>query len=385
MVGLNEQAKTPPSPVRGRGTGLNPANRFEPYSLQVLPERLEEARREHPCGVQLPTRVYLEASRSVINRVDSPDLGYHWTLNPYRGCEAGCAYCYGRPSHETLGFSCGLDFETRIVAKPNAPRLLRSELASPAWCGEAIALSGVTDPYQPLEAKLQITRGCLEVMAECRQPVSIVTKSRLVTRDLDLLVRLARHRAVTVGVSVTTLDPALAAVMEPRASRPADRLRAVRELSAAGVPVMVYTAPIIPGLNDREIPRLLQAASEAGARSAHWMMVRLPRQVKTIFLDWLRTHFPGRAARIEALIRQAHGGRLYDARFGVRHRGSGPVVDQIEALFKLFAGRYGLDQPLRPPSSSAFRKPLDAGQLRLFPVTPPPPPARSLHRCGTPR
>ncbi|MHC4612829.1 MAG: PA0069 family radical SAM protein [Planctomycetota bacterium] len=366
MVGQNGHAKTPHPPVRGRGTGLNPANRFEGYSLHVLPETLEEDRRDRPCGVQRTTRVYVDASRTVLNPVDSPDLNLYWTLNPYRGCEHGCVWCYARPTHETLGFSCGLDFETRIVAKPDAPRLLRSELASPGWAGEAIAMSGVTDPYQPLEAKLRITRGCLEVMAECRQPVTVVTKSRLITRDIDLLSRLARHGAVSVAVSVTTLDPKLAAIMEPRASRPADRLRAIRELSAAGIPVLMYTAPIIPGLNDREIPSLLQAASEAGAQSAHWMMIRLPHQVKTLFLDWMRTHFPDRASRIEGLIRELHGGRLYDSRFGVRSRGRGPVAEQIASTFKVFARRHGLDKPLKRPSSSAFRRPADAAQLMLF-------------------
>jgi DNA repair photolyase len=370
MVGQNGHAKTPHPPVRGRGTGLNPANRFEGYSLHVLPETLEEDRRDRPCGVQRTTRVYVDASRTVLNPVDSPDLNLYWTLNPYRGCEHGCVWCYARPTHETLGFSCGLDFETRIVAKPDAPRLLRSELASPGWAGEAIAMSGVTDrvtdPYQPLEAKLRITRGCLEVMAECRQPVTVVTKSRLITRDIDLLSRLARHGAVSVAFSVTTLDPKLAAIMEPRASRPADRLRAIRELSAAGIPVLMYTAPIIPGLNDREIPSLLQAASEAGAQSAHWMMIRLPHQVKTLFLDWMRTHFPDRASRIEGLIRELHGGRLYDSRFGVRSRGRGPVAEQIASTFKVFARRHGLDKPLKRPSSSAFRRPADAAQLMLF-------------------
>ncbi|MHC4801833.1 MAG: radical SAM protein [Planctomycetota bacterium] len=336
MVGQNGHAKTPHPPVRGRGTGLNPANRFEGYSLHVLPETLEEDRRDRPCGVQRTTRVYVDASRTVLNPVDSPDLNLYW------------------------------DFETRIVAKPDAPRLLRSELASPGWAGEAIAMSGVTDPYQPLEAKLRITRGCLEVMAECRQPVTVVTKSRLITRDIDLLSRLARHGAVSVAVSVTTLDPKLAAIMEPRASRPADRLRAIRELSAAGIPVLMYTAPIIPGLNDREIPSLLQAASEAGAQSAHWMMIRLPHQVKTLFLDWMRTHFPDRASRIEGLIRELHGGRLYDSRFGVRSRGRGPVAEQIASTFKVFARRHGLDKPLKRPSSSAFRRPADAAQLMLF-------------------
>ena len=274
--------------------------------------------------------------------------------------------CYARPTHETLGFSSGLDFETKIVAKPDAPVLLRRELASPRWRAEPIVMSGVTDCYQPLEQRLQITRRCLEVLAECRQPVGLITKNRLIVRDRDLLAALAGHRAVSVAVSLTTLDPKLAAVMEPRTSRPRDRLRAIGELADAGIPVSAMLAPIIPGLNDHEIPRLLKAAAEAGAGSASWMMLRLPHQVKTIFLDWLRVHLPDSAGRVEGLIRGLHGGRLYGARFGDRMRGHGPLAAQIAGTFKVFAVRYGLERSLPPPSSSDFRRPGDAGQMNLF-------------------
>ncbi len=354
-----------PTP-RGRGTRLNPANRFEGLSLTVLPQEAARLVEAHPRGVQIRTRVYRDATRTIINRVDSPDLGFKWTVNPYRGCETACCYCYARPTHETLGFSCGLDFETKIVAKPDAPRLLRRELASPRWTGEPIVMSGVTDCYQPLERRLRITRRCLEVLAECRQPVCLVTKHRLIVRDLDLLKTLAETRAVNVSISLTTLDAKLAAVMEPRASHPRDRLRAIGELSDAGVPVGVMVAPVMPGLNDREIPRLLHAAAEAGAGSATWVMLRLPHQVKTLFLDWLRVHVPDRAARVEGLLRSLRGGRLSDSRFGDRMRGQGPFAAQIAETFRVFAARYGLDRPLPTPSSAMFRRPGDAGQLGLF-------------------
>lgn len=351
---------------RGRGTALNPPNRFESFRLDVLPSAMEEACREHADGVQVRTRVYRDMTRTIINRVDSPDLNFNWTVNPYRGCETGCPYCYARPTHETLGFSSGLDFETKIVAKPDAPVLLRRELASPRWRAEPIVMSGVTDCYQPLEGRLQITRRCLEVLAECRQPVGLITKNRLIVRDRDLLAALADHRAVSVAVSLTTLDPKLAAVMEPRTSRPKDRLRAISELADAGIPVSAMLAPIIPGLNDHEIPRLLEAAAAAGAGSASWAMLRLPHQVKTIFLDWLRINYPQRAGRIEGLIRGMHGGRLYGARFGDRTRGHGPLAAQIAGTFKVFAARYGLNRKLPSPSSAAFRRPGDAGQMNLF-------------------
>jgi len=274
--------------------------------------------------------------------------------------------CYARPTHETLGFSSGLDFETKIVAKPDAPVLLRRELSAPRWRAEPIVMSGVTDCYQPLEGRLEITRRCLEVFAEFRQPVSLITKNRMIVRDRDLLAALAEHRAVSVVLSLTTLDPKLAAVMEPRTSRPSDRLRAIGELADAGIPVSVMLAPIIPGLNDHEIPRLLEAAAEAGAGSASWAMLRLPHQVKTIFLDWLRIHLPDGAGCVEALIREMHGGRLDEGRFGDRMRGRGPRAAQTAATFKVFATRYGLNRSMPSPSSSAFRRPCDAAQMNLF-------------------
>jgi DNA repair photolyase len=358
----------PTGPVRGRGAGLNPGNRFEGESvvrLHVLGAHLDETRSEHPGGVQVRTNVLADRTCSIINRVDSDDLPFHWSLNPYRGCEHGCLYCYARPTHETLGLSCGLDFETKIVVKHDAPALLREELARPGWRGEPIAMSGVTDPYQPLERTLRVTRGCLEVMAECRQPVTIVTKSRLVLRDLDLLRELARHGAAAVAISVTTLDDDLAAAMEPRASAPRDRLRAVRELADAGVPVGVLMAPIVPGLTDHEIPRVLEAAAAAGARHATWVLLRLPHQVKALFLEWLHRARPLRAARVEAAIRETRDGALDDSTFGRRQRGAGARAETIAAAFALFARRHGLDGPGSPLSSTSFRRPRSA-QMTLF-------------------
>ena len=356
----------PDGAVRGRGAGLNPGNRFDGLRLHVLGEQLEAAVGAHPKGVQLPTRIYADRTRSVINRVDSPDLNFNWTLNPYRGCEHGCIYCYARPTHELLGFSCGVDFETKIVAKHDAPGILQRELAAPSWAGEPIVMSGVTDCYQPIEAKLGITRRCLEVIAECRQPVGVVTKNRLVVRDLDLLQQLAKANAVYVGISLTTLDVELSAIMEPRASCPTDRLRAIHELSGAGIPVAAILAPIIPGLNDREIPRLLEAAAQAGASCAMWMMLRLPYQVTSLFIEWLLRHFPDRARKIESQIRNMRGGKLYDSSFEHRMRGSGALAQQIKDTFRVFSARHGLDRSSPRLSCAAFRKPNLNGQLNLF-------------------
>lgn len=349
-------------PARGRGAGLNPGNRFEDVRLHVLGEHLEEVLAEHPDGRQVVTRVYADRTKSLLNRVESPDLPMRWTINPYRGCEHGCIYCYARPGHETLGLSCGLDFETKITAKRDAAAILRRELMRPSWKGEPVSMSGVTDPYQPVESKLRITRGILGVMAEFRQPVGIITKNRLILRDADLLARLHEHRAVHALVSLTTLDAGLARLMEPRASAPAERLRVVRELSALGIPVSVMTAPIIPGINDHEIPRLLGAAKEAGAISAGYVLLKLPYQIKDLFLDWLRRHFPDRAAKVEAFVRESRGGALYDAAFHDRQRGTGERAEQIRATFKLFQRRHGLDGRI-PPFADAFRRP---GERSLF-------------------
>ncbi|MCW5776543.1 MAG: PA0069 family radical SAM protein [Phycisphaeraceae bacterium] len=352
--------------VRGRGAGVNPSGRYEPVRLHVLGETLDEALDDCPDGVQVRTRVYRDNAKTVINPVDSPDLPFKWTLNPYRGCEHGCVYCYARPTHETFGMSCGLDFETRLFAKLDAPDLLRRELTRPKWQGEPIMLAGITDVYQPVERRLRITRGCLEIMAECRQPISIVTKGSLITRDLDLLSTLARHQAVQVFVSVTTLDADLARSMEPRASAPRARLDAMRDLSDAGVPVGVMVAPIVPGLNDAEIPGILLAARDAGARTAAFTVLRLPYQVKTVFLDWLRREFPLKADRVEGEIRRMRGGALNDSRFGTRFRGEGERAEQIRRLFKVFKSRLGLDRERMALSSASFRRPTLSGQRALF-------------------
>ena len=367
----------PDGPLRGRGSTLNPGNRFESLRLHVLGEHLDHVRDpgegEAPsssaqAGTQVPTQVIPDQTRSILNRVDSPDIPFNWSLNPYRGCEHGCVYCYARPTHEYLGMNLGVDFETRILVKHQAPALLRRELAKPAWKAEVISMAGNTDCYQPLERELRITRGCLEVMAQCRQPVGIVTKNKLVLRDLDLLRELAAHDAVVVAVSVTTLDPQLAAKMEPRASAPRDRLQAITALREAGVPVAAMIAPIIPALNDREVPALLDAVAQAGAQWAGYVLLRLPWQIKELFSHWLTTHFPERAAHVLSLIRDTRGGELYDARFGARMRGEGAFAQQIARLFKVHAARRGLDRSRWTLSGAHFRKPQDppSPQLSLF-------------------
>ncbi len=354
--------------VRGRGAGLNPGNRFEGVRLHVLGEELDREARERPGGRQVATQVLRDRTRSIINRVDSPDVGFNWTINPYRGCEHGCIYCYARPTHETLGMSCGLDFETKIMAKHDAPALLRKELQRESWGGEPIIVSGVTDPYQPIEADLRLTRACLEVMTEFRQPVSLITKNRLITRDVDLLSDLARDSAASAAVSITTLDNRLAAKMEPRASAPRERLEAVERLAAAGVPVSVMVAPVVPGLNDHELPAILKAAAEAGASGAGWILLRLPWQIKALFLEWLERHYPQRAGKVEALIREARGGKLYDATARVRFRGEGERAEQLGATFKVFARRYGLERHRTGGLSSAafLKRRSETGQLDLF-------------------
>lgn len=361
----------PDGAVRGRGAALNPGNRFvgDPKRgvirrLHVLGEHLDAVANERddgghaPGGGQVPTEVRPDSTRRIINRVDSPDINFHWSINPYRGCEHGCIYCYARPDHERLGYSCGLDFETKLVAKIDAAKLLRRELAHPKWKPETIVFSGVTDCYQPIESDYRITRGCLEVMADCRQPVGIITKNKLVLRDLDLLQELAIHKAVRVGLSVTTLDNRLAAKMEPRASSPAERLETLEALRHAGIQTFAMIAPVIPGLNDREIPALLKAVSQAGAQSAGYILLRLPHQIKALFLEWLNRCYPDRAAHVEALLRQSREGALYDSEFGVRQRGKGPIADQINTLFVTFNKRYRLDGTMQELSSKAFRRPV---------------------------
>jgi DNA repair photolyase len=347
----------PDGPVRGRGAGVNPVGRFEPIRLTAHADHLNACHDASPGGRQALTQVFEDDSRSIINEINVPDLPFRWTLNPYRGCEHGCAYCYARPTHAYFGLSSGLDFETRIFAKREAPRLLERALARPAWKGEAISMSGVTDPYQPIERELAITRACLEVMARARQAVSVITKNALIERDIDLLAALARHGACRAIISLTTLDNALASAMEPRASSPRARLGAIEALSRAGVPVTVMIAPIIPGLNDREIPVLLRAAADAGATSAGWVLLRLPHDVREVFIDWLRRRYPDRADHVLSLLRQCRAGELNDPRPGSRMRGEGPVAEHIRSTFQVFSRRCGLDRHPEPLKSDAFRRP----------------------------
>jgi DNA repair photolyase len=339
----------------GRGADNNPVNRYE--QIYVEPDYGEAAEAGMP-----PTIFYRDTSRSVLAENDSPDIDFRFSLNPYRGCEHGCIYCYARPSHEYLSFSAGLDFERRIMIKPDAPQLLRRTFLSPRWQPQAVALSGNTDCYQPVEQRLLLTRRCLGVFSEFVNPVSVTTKSALVTRDIDLLCDLASHGAAHVMLSITTLDGALARRMEPRAAQPERRLEAVHNLSAAGIPTGVLIAPVIPGLNDEEIPRILNAAAAAGARSASWTLVRLPQPVDQLFTDWLGEHFPERRERVLGRIRECRDGRLNDACFGRRLRGQGAYAEHISALFKAAAHRYGLDQPLPPLNASAFGRPPRAGE-----------------------
>ncbi len=341
-------------PVRGRGASENPSSRFERISLELNPE--------HRQG-NLRTEFLEDRTRSILSRNNSPDLPFRFSLNPYRGCEHGCVYCYARPTHEYLGFSTGLDFESRILVKRNAPALLRSALGRPGWKAEVIVMSGVTDPYQPVERKLRVTRGCLEVLAEATNPVAIITKNHLVERDADLLGQMAKDGAAHAMLSVTTLRRELQRVMEPRTSIPARRLDAISALAGAGVPVGVMVAPVIPGLNDSEIPQILQAAAGAGATFASFVLLRLPRGVREHFLEWLRGRFPEREGKVLSRICEARGGRLNDSNFGSRFRGSGPYQDSLRRLFRVTCRRTGLAR--RPPRlrTDGFLRPSANGDL----------------------
>src|SRR5262245_5425864 len=339
----------------GRGTTINPPNRYEELHVELDPVEGEE-------GTPTPTVLYRDTSRTILAENESPDVGFRYSLNPYRGCEHGCTYCYARPSHEYLGFSAGLDFERRLMVKEDAPELLRKTFLSPRWQPDVVALSGNTDCYQPVERKLGITRRCLEVFVEFRNPVGVVTKSALVARDADLLGALARDGAANVLCSVTTLDPELARRMEPRAATPERRLETIAALTAAGVPVGVLIAPVIPGLNDAEVPRILEAAARAGACSAGWVLLRLAKPLDQLFDAWLTEQYPARRERVLGRIRETRAGRLTDSTFGRRMRGQGEYAEQIAALFKVAARKHGLDQSLPELSVAAFRRPPQPGE-----------------------
>jgi DNA repair photolyase len=348
-------------PILGRGTAANPPNRF--VGLEIVPA--DDGDLLHDEASSPRTQFLRDHTRGIVATNDSPDVPFDASVNPYRGCEHGCVYCFARPTHEYLGYSSGLDFETRILVKHEAPELLRAALSAPGWRPRPIALSGVTDPYQPVERRLGLTRRCLEVLAAFRNPVGVVTKNHLVTRDADLLAELASAGAAVVNLSVTTLDERLQRSMEPRASPPSGRLRAIEELSRAGVPVRVLVAPVIPGLTDHELPAIVAAAAAAGAVAAGYVPLRLPFALKELFEAWLATHQPARKDRVLNRVREMHGGRLYDARWERRMRGEGVFAEQLRALYESACRRAGLVERV-PLSAEAFRVPDAGGQLGLF-------------------
>ncbi|MBI2357973.1 MAG: PA0069 family radical SAM protein [Deltaproteobacteria bacterium] len=346
------------SPLHGRGSTFNPKNRFERAELVPEPDDIDE-----PSSPD--TQFLTDSSKTIIAHNDSPDVGFDASINPYRGCEHGCVYCYARPSHEYLGFSAGLDFETKIMVKHAAPDLLRKELASPKWEPKVLAMSGVTDCYQPVEKKLELTRRCLEVFRDFLNPVVVVTKNYLVTRDIDLLSEMARYRCAAVLVSLTTLDAKLSASMEPRASRPARRLAAIEALAKAGVPVGFLLAPMIPALTDAEAPAIVESAARAGARFGGCVPLRLPYGVKELFENWLQRNYPEKKEKILNRIRAIRGGRLNDPRFHARMKGEGIFAEQMAELFRLACKKAGITERHPPLSTDHFRRP-STSQLGLF-------------------
>jgi DNA repair photolyase len=345
-------------PRTGRGAVRDLPNRFIKLAMDLDPDVVQHDPSAEGEALPNPKTLFLEdQSESIITRNESPDIGFSAGINPYRGCEHGCSYCYARPYHEYLGFSAGLEFETKIMVKRRAAELLRREISQPKYEPQVLAMSGVTDCYQPAERHFRITRGCLEVLVEFRNPVGIITKNFLVTRDIDLLKELASFDAVCVTISITTLNPELAAKMEPRASSPAHRLRAIEMLAKAGIPVGVNVAPIIPGLNDREIPCVLEAAKAAGASDAGYTLLRLPYGVKDIFSEWLKANFPEKLDRILGTIREVRGGKLNVSDFRTRMTGEGPYADQIRQMFHVFRERLGFGTRKWNLRTEHFRKP----------------------------
>ena len=365
----------PPLGRKGRGAGLTPPVRFERSAREAFDDgwgTLEAAFAELP---PLPTTLTKDSARSALAWNDSPDIGFDRSINPYRGCEHGCVYCYARPSHAYLGLSPGLDFETRLLFKPEVATLLEKELRKPGYEPKPIALGSNTDPYQPVERTLKLTRSVLEVLDRFNHPVTIVTKSAGVLRDLDILSAMAQRSLVRVCLSITTLDARLARIMEPRAASPERRLAALRDLTAAGVPTAVLTAPMIPGVNDAELETILERAAAAGASSAGYVLLRLPLEIKQLFEEWLARHMPDRAARVLSLIRQTRGGALYDSRFATRQKGTGAYADLLAQRFAVATRRLGLERRgggVAALDCSQFRVPPAAGateqpaQLALF-------------------
>jgi len=343
--------------VKGRGARSNATGRFEPETVEAFDDGWTG---EDAGAAPLRTTLTPEHARTIIAKNTSPDIGFDRSINPYKGCEHGCIYCYARPSHAWMGLSPGLDFESRLFFKPGAAGLLEREFAKPRYVCKRIHIGGNTDPYQPVERELNSTRSILEVMQRFRHPFSIITKSVLIARDADILGPMGQAGLASACVSVTTLDRGLARAMEPRASTPARRLEAIARLADAGCPVSVGFAPVIPGLNDHELESVLEAASKAGATSAMYVTLRLPLEIKDLFREWLADARPERAARVMSLIRQTRGGKDYDADWSQRMKGTGPVAELIAARFRAAVKRYGLEAPRRPLDETQFRVPASA-------------------------
>jgi DNA repair photolyase len=363
FVPIIEETPQSSAAIRGRGASWSPANRFEKLHVDLTDADVVDVGPEAEDTPRRPTQYFRDGTKSIITRNTSPDVGFETSLNPYRGCEHGCIYCYARPTHEYLGFSAGLDFETKIMVKSNAPELLRAELKSPRWQPQTLVLSGVTDPYQPVEKKLKITRGCLEVLARFQNPVAIITKNHLVTRDIDVLRELAACSAAAVNVSVTSLDQGLQRKLEPRTTSPQCRLDAISQLRAANIPVGVMVAPIIPGLTDHEVPNILAACAKAGAQFAGYTIVRLPWAVAPLFEQWLEEHFPNRKQKVLGRIRSMRQNRLNHSEWHTRMTGKGIFAEQIASLFKIGCRHAGIGT--RPTlSCKSFRRSIT--QLSLF-------------------
>ena len=366
-MSLRTHARGAPRLEKGRGAALNPEGRFESLRREAVDDGwIVPSDESGEPAPRLRTHVTRETAKSILSRNASPDIPFTLSINPYRGCEHGCIYCYARPSHAYLDLSPGIDFETRLFAKVNAAELLRAELARPSHRCESIALGSNTDPYQPVEREFRITRGILEVLDECSHPVGIVTKNALVLRDLDILARMAKRNLVQVFISVTTLDADVSRRMEPRAVAPARRLEALRELRDAGVPCGVMVAPVVPFLTDHEVEAILDAAAAAGATRAGYVLLRLPWEVEGLFRDWLENHYPLKAAHVMSRVQAMHGGRSYDATFGKRMRGEGLFADLLAQRFAKACDRLGINRGRGALDTTRFRPPGPAGQMVLF-------------------
>lgn len=351
----------------GRGAQSNPNNRFQKLSLQPDYDQLDAGDELLEAEKKVTTDYFEDDSQTILSENNSPDIPFRYSLNPYRGCAHGCAYCYARPTHEYLGLSAGVDFESKIFVKTRAAELLRAHLAKSSWRPEPIMMSGATDCYQPAERQFRLTRGCLDVARQFGQPISLITKNAMVSRDIDILADMAQRNLARVAISLTSLDQSLIRVLEPRTSSPDARLRTMRKLAESGIPVTVMTAPIIPGLNDSELPALLQAARDHGATYAGYVLLRLPLTVKPVFLQWLAQHLPSRQAKIEQLIEQTRGGGYNQSQFGQRMRGTGAIAEHLSNTFKVFALKAGLQRQPPPLDCSQFAVPAAANQqLWLF-------------------